>query len=923
MTLMKNESKFKNKLSDLGRKEYEEKKSREGKMLSTENNEQLFKDLEDYYNVKNSVETLYYDRPEKNADIAEKITDLQKLNSRRSAFIESYNNLRTIEGQQKFKSDIEGFKSYLFADIPEGLTKRSATLAYYKKKGEQLRKELDKSNEAPSNLSSSAVINTPVVTQPIAPIQTPVQQAAQEEPVQANPFQYFPPDPIETESTPTERTEEDEINNFASILNNLGVENNMVVGSDIELTDEQLIKVGEQLRLGARAIKAIIKRDNPLLTPTEVINRIIEKVNKVAPLTEQKYNLLLDALNTEVAGGRRNDRLTKSYDEFFAEKEPEATGVDIVGNQNNKTDKVIAVDGAEYGHDKNINPAFSLAYLSHEYTTQDGKLQSTGKLAENENNQALLTSNEAFTQAGSIVANAQIDLSTPINEKLLDFKIEVTLQDKGQTVKTSLHDPRWIIEITDKNGNSLLTNPQLEILVDLAKKKDSKAIVNFLSRPEFTGGNTNKFRNTGGESVAEVVDHFVKLVQLRQQFLNIQDKSAQVPVTITNISPGKISFNKEFKSSKDTLPDKSLKFAIVGKNGELMATSTLNHSQNENVLGNTDYLLSLSGSVVVLIPTRKGDKIIPIGVRTNKISNNSQEQDLFYGGIVEFLSPNSKKIKIGNNTLDLSKTKDVKKFMSIYSTYMSNISALDASRHVGQVLIDFSDATDTRGKAIKLVIPDVIVSDSNTAESLFIRNTADLEKTLFNLAAESKLKVNSITITKEGISIPINENTKVKDLIWSYPLGKKMSIEAAIGDDSLLERPVQIPQFVRNTQTSKLDELPEKATYTEHIKSRTSSNVNGTIQDPLNKDKNVYFEQPIYEFAVDTTKNEKVAENKNKEVIKEETKPTEVQENNQEQIITVEDPTMTADSLFDDLISVDNTFEQSRQNDVNKQNGEC
>lgn len=942
--------------------------------------------------------------PEKIDNIKEAFYDLRNLDERRQTFIESYNNLRTKEGQEQFKSDIENFKSYLFADIPEGLAKRSATLAYYKKQGEQLRRELEKSNEPPSNLNSSGVVFTPpVVPQPTA---TPVQQPA-------SPFQYFPPDPVE--DTPQEKTEQDLINEAADILNNLG--NNMDAGAEVELSDDQAIITADKLRVVARSLKTVIKRDNPLLTPKEIIERVVINVNKVTPLTKQKYNLLLNALNTEVALGKEAEVMRKTYDEFFAEKEPEQSGVDIVGNQNNKSDKVISVEGVEYGHDKNVNPAFSLAYLSHEYTKQDGKLVSTGKLSENENNQALLTSNEAFTQAGNIVANAQIDLLTPINEKLLDFKVEITLQDKGQTVKTSLHDPKWIINITDKNDNSLIADPQLEILIDLAKKKDNKAIVTFLSRSEFTGGNVNKFRNTGGESVSEVVDHFVKLVQLRQQFLNIQDKSVQIPVTITSISPGKISFNKEFKSSKETLPDKNLKFAIVGQNGELMATSNLNHSQNENVLGNTDYLLSLSGSVVVLIPTRKGDKVIPIGVRTNKISNNSQEQDLFYGGLIEFLSANSKKVKIGNNTLDLGKTKDVKKFMAIYSTYMPNISTLDASRHVGQVLIDFSDATDTRGKAIKLVIPDVIVSDSNTAESLFIRNIEDLEKTLFNLAAENKLKVNSITITKEGVSIPINENTKVKDLLWSYPIGKKTSVEAAIGDDSLLEKPVQISQFVRNTQTSKLDELPEKIVYTEHIKNRTSSNVNGTIQDPLNKDKNVYFEQPIYEFGVDTTQVNKVAENQNKAPLQEELIPQEqisdknlltninlgltdrqfillasinekiatvgnyaksgIKSSNieltneelsevnkmfkaynknlistedfnnwrvefsdkvlsrvknemsksntslQEKIIAVEDVTMTADTLFDDLISVDNTFEQSRQNDVNKKNGTC
>lgn len=842
-------------------------------------------DLEDVrslLNTNNSIkEKLQELSPEKVDDIREAFTDLQKLDERRQALIESYNNLKTKEGQIKFTEDMENFKSYLFADIPEGLTKRSATLAYYQKLGESIRGEMEQNNTLPSQQSISgqrlaqnqnnqppqAVMDDadmdlmndqfdgnfePLQATPPIPTARPVTSQPATQTADDNPF--GPPQTAESlgldETEPQGESIDDLFAQIATATNQLG-DNAIVQGAVKNLTKEQVRAYSKQMQDILDKLVPMLEKQKSGKSKKELVKLILDKIVGGMDLTEQKFNVLLNVLNNEIAGGVTEQQYTPSQADLSAykgETTPEELSSDLTSNQ--VAEPINKITPEEYGHDKNKTAATSLAYKSHEYTEENGRMQSTGELAENSqgNNQFLLTSNEVFTSPESIKAQTQIDLGQPFNPLTLDFDIKIQLEDKGQKVTTSIHDPAWLLQVRDKKGNTLTNHIDVETAVQLARNGDLTQLTNHLN--QLVDNNSLRFRNVAGSN-AEIAQQLIELVAIKDNIL-ASDKSKPMNVTVTKISPGKVSFLSDYKNSDETLTDENLEFAIIGQNGELMASSEKNHSAQSKNMASREFLNANKGATVVLIPTRDGKKVLPIAMRVKSVQSNSKEQKIFFGTILEFLSQSDKTIKVGNEKLSFKDSKDAKKIISIFASYLPNISKLildkdEMKNYANKVLLDFT-SSDSK-PAIQLVIPNVIVKDDNFAPSLFIRSVADLKLTVGELAKKQKLKVLPRTLDKSSNGLQITEDTKIEDIVWNYSVGKKMFTESSIGRKSLLEGKVEIPNL--NVDDKNRIQEVGKTTYQQHLKERTTSNVRGTVVDPMNKDKRVYWEQPVYQFAID------------------------------------------------------------------------
>ena len=864
----------------------EDRKVIESKLKSYSGN---LEDVRELLNANNSIkEKLQNLSPEKVDDIREAFTDLQKLDGRRQALIETYNNLKTKEGQIEFTEDMENFKSYLFADIPEGLTKRSATLAYYQKLGESIRGEMEQNNTPPSQQSISGQRlaqnqNNQPPTQNNNPQTQGYRDDADEDLMNDQfdgnfePLQATPPAPSVRPTTPkptAQTTDDNEFEGFqnaqeddyvqqsqeesiddlfakiATATNQLG-DNAIVQGAVKNLTKEQVRAYSKQMQDILDKLVPMLEKQNPGKSKKELVKLILDKIVGEMDLTEQKFNVLLNVLNNEIAGGVTEQQYTPSQADLSAykgETTPEELSSDLTSNQ--VAEPINKITPGEYGHDKNKTAATSLAYKSHEYTEENGRMQSTGELAENSqgNNQFLLTSNEVFTNPESIKAQTQIDLGQPFNPLTLDFDVKIQLEDKGQKVNTSIHDPAWLLQVRDKKGNTLTNHVDVETAVQLARNGDLTQLTNHLN--QLVDNNSLRFRNVAGSN-AEIAQQLIELVAIKDNIL-ASDKSKPMNVTVTKISPGKVSFLSDYKNSDETLTDENLEFAIIGQNGELMASSEKNHSAQSKNMASREFLNANKGATVVLIPTRDGKKVLPIAMRVKSVQSNSKEQKIFFGTILEFLSQSDKTIKIGNEKLSFKDSKDAKKIISIFASYLPNISKLildknEMKNYANKVLLDFT-SSDSK-PAIQLVIPNVIIKDDNFAPSLFIRSVADLKLTVGELAKKQKLKVLPRTLDKSSNGLQITEDTKIEDIVWNYSVGKKMFTESSIGRKSLLEGKVEIP----NLNVDDKNRITEvgKTTYQQHLKERTTSNVRGTVVDPMNKDKRIYWEQPIYQFAID------------------------------------------------------------------------
>lgn len=855
----------------------EDRKSIESKLKSYSGD---LEDVRSLLNTNSSIkEKLQNLSPEKVDDIREAFADLQKLDGRRQALVESYNNLKTKEGQIEFTEDMENFKSYLFADIPEGLTKRSATLAYYQKLGESIRGEMEQNNTPPSQQSISgqrlaqnqnnqppqAVMDDadmdlmeaqfdgnfePLQTAASATTKPIISQLASK-PVDDNPF--GPPQTAESlgleETQPQGESIDDLFAQIATATNQLG-DNAIVQGAVKNLTKEQVRAYSKQMQDILDKLVPMLEKQNPGKSKKELVKLILDKIVGGMDLTEQKFNILLNVLNNEIAGGVTEQQYNPSQADLSAykgETTPEELSSDLTSNQ--VAEPINKITPEEYGHDKNKTAATSLAYKSHEYTEENGRMQSTGELAENSqgNNQFLLTSNEVFTNPESIKAQTQIDLGQPFNPLTLDFDVKIQLEDKGQKVTTSIHDPAWLLQVRDKKGNTLTNHVDVETAVQLARNGDLTQLTNHLN--QLVDNNSLRFRNVAGSN-SEIAQQLIELVAIKDNIL-ASDKSKPMNVTVTKISPGKVSFLSDYKNSDETLTDENLEFAIIGQNGELMASSEKNHSAQSKNMASREFLNANKGATVVLIPTRDDKKVLPIAMRVKSVQSNSKEQKIFFGTILEFLSQSDKTIKIGNEKLSFKDSKDAKKIISIFASYLPNISKLildknEMKNYANKVLLDFT-SSDSK-PAIQLVIPNVIVKDDNFAPSLFIRSVADLKLTVGELAKRQKLKVLPRTLDKSSNGLQITEDTKIEDIVWNYSVGKKMFTESSIGRKSLLEGKVEIPNL--NVDDKNRIQEVGKTTYQQHLKERTASNVRGTVVDPMNKDKRIYWEQPIYQFAI-------------------------------------------------------------------------
>jgi hypothetical protein len=954
------------------------------------------RDFEEFRGFLNSNEEIQQKlkeiSPEKVDNIREAITDLKILDERRQEFIESYNNLRTKEAQDEFTADMKNFKSYLFAEIPEGLTKRNATLAYYKALGQSLRFELEQDNTPSTQQSITGQVlaqnqnnkppvqnNQPPVTgmddadmdlfefeelgstnatQPVATTRPPVQQAV---PIQtaiaplpntesddefegfANPTEYDEPVQNKPESV------DDLFAQIGTATSQLG-DNAIVQGSTKPLTLAQLDTYGEQMKVILNKLVPLLKAQNPTLSKKDLTKLILNSVVNKTDLTEQKIVALTNVLNNRVGEGIREEQypVEQFFKEYGSKDIEEESSFDITSTQVSiPNNQVIPAD---YGHDKNKQAATSLAYKSHEYTEGNGQMVSTGELSENSqgNNQSLLTSNEAFTTPESITASTQIDVGQVFDPLTLDFDVKVKMESNGQKVTTSIHNPAWLLEVRDSKGNVLTSEGFVKTSVELARNNNVIALINYFNQLQEKG---YKFRNVAGTN-EEIANQLIELVKIKDSLMK-SDKTKSNPVTIKEITPGKVSLLEEYKDSDQTLTDENIEFAVIGQNGELMATSSKNHSKQAKSIASKEFLNANKGATVVLVPTRDG-RVLPISLRLKKILSNSTEQKVYYGSLIEFLSKSNKSITIKGETLRFNNGKDVKKIISIYSTFIPNISKLDMMKNVNNILLDVT--TNEAGNAIQVVIPNVITKEGNFAPTLFIKNTSQLKMTVFELAKSQGLTVKETTLDKKSNEMQITKDTKVEDIVWNYASGKSMFTESSVGNESLLEGNVRIPNLNIDDK-SRIIEVGDKS-YSEHIKQRTLSNVRGDVKDPLNENKRVYFEQPVYRFEINqihadfdlgTVQHNKTAkkikEDDNNQLAEPEVEEVEntdfnpfmnsdndenesvpVKEQPKEKIIKVDKEVSDEDlSLFDSAITTSKSrdFIDSKEKQIEKQDGNC
>jgi hypothetical protein len=882
-----------------------------------------FEELRGFLNSSEEIQQKLKEiNPEKVDNIREAITDLKNLDNRRKEFIESYNNLRTKEAQDEFTADMENFKSYLFAEIPEGLTKRNATLAYYKALGQSLKSKLEQDNTPPTQQSITGQAlaqnqnNRPPVQNDRQPPVTGIDDADRDlleadfdgsfEPLgSANTTQpvatAIPPvqkvQPIQTAIAPLPDTElDDEFEGFANpteydepvqnkpesvddLFAQIGTatsqlgDNAIVQGSTKSLTLAQLDTYGEQMKVILNKLVPLLKAQNPTLSKKDLTKLILNSVVNKTDLTEQKIVALTNVLNNRVGQGIREEQypVEQFFKEYGSKDIEEESSFDITSTQISIPNNQVVP--ADYGHDKNKQAATSLAYKSHEYTESNGRMVSTGELAENSqgNNQSLLTSNEAFTTPESITATTQIDVGQVFDPLTLDFDVKVKMESNGQKVTTSIHNPAWLLEIRDNKGNVLTSEGFVKTSVELARNNNVTALINYFNQLQEKG---YKFRNVAGTN-EEIANQLIELVKIKDSLMK-SDKTKSNPVTIKEITPGKVSLLEEYKDSDQTLTDENIEFAVIGQNGELMATSSKNHSKQSKNIASKEFLNANKGATVVLVPTRNG-RILPISLRLKKIMSNSTEQKVYYGSLIEFLSKSNKSVTINGETLRFNNGKDVKKIISIYSTFIPNISKLDMMKNVNNILLDVT--TNEAGNAIQVVIPNVITKDGNFAPTLFIKNTSQLKMTVFELAKSQGLTVKETTLDKKSNEMQITKDTKVENVVWNYASGKSMFTESYVGNESLLEGKVRIPNLNIDDK-SRIIEVGDKS-YSEHVKQRTMSNVRGDVKDPLNENKRVYFEQPVYRFEISpiaeeskqVTKKEPIAEIEVEESVSEDFNP--------------------------------------------------
>jgi hypothetical protein len=915
--------------------------------------------------VNKKLTSIKESNPEEFTYITELVNDLSELNNRRQDFISTYNNLYTEEGQSAFKNDIDSFKSYAMADLPEDITKHSATLTYYKALGQNIRKELSNQNNTDNNTAQreqddkvtannlaaaqSAVTEAPVSTpQPVqqglyAQPAVQVEEPAATMPVEAqfNPFgSSFSEEeynvPVE-ESLPVGQinSELDELyNQLGSKLKEFATgDNSISAGFDNQF--ERNLEFQKQVAPIIRSIVEQIEKSNPGLQRIDISNQVLNTMVSKIGLDESQYNLLKGALNAIIGRNKDADSINLSYAEFTNNKiEPKVVVTyDLADQQNNinniqdakKNIKDSVNDSVEYNHRKNTIPQLSLAYLSHNYKEGEGKIETTEA---NEAGKALLSLKQ-FNDVKSISGEMSLDNSNLFvgSQELLDHPVKIVLTDTktNNKVTTYLHTLKWIIDIKDAAGNSIVDNDTLKLLTDLALSNDVKNLEKELRK--LSGDKIEAFRNTGADNFQKVIDSFVELVNFRKSMLN--DTSTK-PIKINSISNGTISWNKEFQDATTALPSNNIQFGIVDQNGQVR------QSMNNSLTATYTNDGLKPGEVVAMLPL-KGNKSIPVTMRLKNVSTTGKK--IFIAAIKEYLSDKPQSVKIKSNTLSLGKSKAIKKFLSIYSTFIPNMNFilpinLDTNANndslFGKLFIDFSDAMDEKGNAIQVRMLGRFFTKDNKIGTLYIRSQADLSKTVQELAKEQGLIVK---ISKNDVSKDFDKS--VETMLNNYISNKLSTVEAEISGEQLLENDkvkTNIP--IVDVLDGKLTISDETISYTEHVKSKLMTNVNGTnkISKEGEEEEYSYIEQPVFvmDKFPDIQTNQVVEVNNKVEDIF-----TEVESNNpfdtfedkiqeQEDNIRAEMPILNdednLDFLFDDNALI--ITEQNKQN-MNDKTDNC
>ena len=835
--------------------------------------------------VLSKVDALKQSNPEKVEEITTSIDDLNRLDDRRQDFIKTYNNLYTKEGQQKFKQDIDGFKQYMLADLPEDLTKHSATLTYYKAIGQSVKNELEKNNnQSTENTANQQQLERAAQMERANTAQQAVQMQQQTQPVELLPDelanqsfdtgQEVPETPVLSPSEETSTSNsinipqenlnssesefsQDEIdsqqaNQLFSMLRSF-TSGDKSIASGFDNDFEKNIEFQKQAAPLLKSIIEQIENKNPTISRKNISLKVLNFMHDKMSIGEEQYNLLKSALNSIVGRNKDEDSINLSYSEFSNLKQDikAVQTFDLADQINSTNDLTKAKQGivkavnesVSYGHEKNVIPHLSLAYLSHNYEENTGQIQTT---TANENGKKLLSLKE-FNTPNQILGTLSLDSSNSFQStpSLLDYPVKIELLDlkTGSRVNTYLHVPKWIVDIKDSSGNSIITDDLLNHLTNLALENNIGRLVVELNK--LSGNDIERFRNVGvGKegSTKDIAYMFSELVKFRDalQKSPVQDRE----IKISDISNGKISFMNSFENATDFLPDPNIRFAIVDQNKQLKT--------NKNTVVETTYQNNnLKPGEVVTILKLKNNRTIPVNVRLK--NTTKEQQDIFIASVKDFLSNTPQSIKIKSSVLNLGKVNSLKKFLSIYVSFIPNMSSynfVDPETNKinyelsGKVLIDFSDATDSKPKAVQIMMSRRIKDKDGKNGTLYVRNESDLQMTVAEL------------IKKQGLTYDFSQmdatktfdKTTVEQLLRDTMKNKLSTIETDVSGEQLLESDnvkTNIP--IVSVTDGKLDISNETISYTEHVKARVLTNVNGKNNiGTETQPEYSYLEQPVF-----------------------------------------------------------------------------
>jgi len=913
-------AKLKEELIALEQSKASEKEKKEAKKLLKMYNSDFdnFVNLINNNNVINKQFTKLKDgNPDKFDEVQEMVSDLNKLYNKRQAFLETYQNLKTEEGQKEFTNDINNFKSYLFSRIPENLAKQSATLAYYKQLGDNIVKNtsaaitpvapvtnLQRQQATQARQSAqpaqAAVQQTQAAVQSALQVAQPVTQntpATTQQTVQPTSQPQIVQQPVsqaavsqQTSSQITQTTEDDELDLLAADVASL-----LQGRKELNVEEDEFSKF-EELTSKVKPIvikmAEILRKKNPQIARKDLSETILKKVAEIGKLNEVEYNMLTSILNASFGGGITANQISTTYLDFKKQTAEKTFKTDLADQPPvtpKELDEVFSniKSAVDYEHLKNTSPESSLAILTHEYTEKNGKITTT-KLNTINNNHFFL-SNEKFSGLSDVKLSVDYEndlfhqYSNDENKLAqLDFPIKIVIDENTTTF---LHTPKWILEIKDKNGIDILTNEQINMFVDLALQNKNAEIVKYFKE---NYNSTEVFRNSAGESFEDIVKSFAENVKLRKQLLTNfeQDKNIQYDVTIESINPGKISWNlvkgeTTYDEAAKLLPSNDIKFAVVGNDGSLyVSADTL---AKDEVMNKKEALSAIAGTPVLLVPMRNQadgtERSVAVPIISKKTSE--EQHSLFFQTIRDFLmskkTDDGKTVKIKNTTLRLNKVSDLKKFLSIYCTFipnMSSIKLLDENGNKinrGKIFVDFADdsSTEDNKKAIQVMIPGVIfkkdeVTGNNVDAILYIRSIQDAQMALKDLAKKQGLQINNVNSSEYNGLLKTVGLAQAFQVLEEYIKSKRQTVEITVGNEQLLEDSnvkTEIPKVVVGEEDFEIFN-EQKVNYTEHVKGRIITNVNGKNKV---EDEYVYIEQPVFQINYNSVfkhKVEKIEENK-------------------------------------------------------------